>query len=158
VVADPLLGRLESAPWADLRHAHGSAGDVPELLRRLQSGTGDDAAKALRELFESIWHQGTVYSATPHAVPFLARLAGAGIDTAGVLGLLAAIAASTDEYRLAERGAARHAVGQQWELLRPFAQVADVEIRRTALNALIHTQRTELVLPLLVGRWAGSRD
>ncbi|WP_067694099.1 hypothetical protein [Nocardia jejuensis] len=153
MVIDPLWDGLESVPWAELHHAYGSAEDVPEQLLQLQSSTDDEAATALHELFGSIWHQGTVYSATAYAVPFLARLAGAGIQTCGVLDLLAAIAASTDERGVAEPGAARHAVAQQWPLLRPFMDDADEQTRRTALHIMIRTQRSELLLPLLLERW-----
>ncbi|MET9030406.1 hypothetical protein ABZW96_32975 [Nocardia sp. NPDC004168] len=153
MVTDALWVGLESVPWAELSHAYGSAQDVPELLRRLQSGAEDEAAAALQELFGNIWHQGTVYSATAHAVPFLARLAGAGIQTRGVLDLLAEIAASNDERGVAEPGAARHAVAQQSPLLRPFVDDADDHLRSTALSIMIGTQRTDLFLPLLLERW-----
>ncbi|WP_227982231.1 hypothetical protein [Nocardia spumae] len=152
MVTDPVWGGLESVSWAELGHAYGSAEDVPELLRRLQGAEGE-AAEALRELFGNIWHQGTVYSATAHAVPFLARLAGAGIQTRGVLDLLAEIAAGTGERGGAEPGAARHAIAQQWPLLRPFVDDADEQTRRSALHIMIRTQPAELVLPLLLERW-----
>jgi hypothetical protein len=60
--------------WASLTHAFGTAADVPDLLVRLCRG-GTDGGSALEELFETIWHQGTVYSATVEAVPFLGALA-----------------------------------------------------------------------------------
>jgi hypothetical protein len=47
---------------------------VPELLGEL-AGTREHQEHALYELYGNIWHQGTVYEATAHAVPFLARLA-----------------------------------------------------------------------------------
>ncbi|QDT17702.1 hypothetical protein [Alienimonas californiensis] len=72
-VADPLAG-LEEVPWADLTHAYGSASDVPDLLRTLVSGPEEAAERAIHDLFGNVWHQGTVYPATPHAVPFLLRL------------------------------------------------------------------------------------
>ncbi|NNJ26173.1 hypothetical protein [Alienimonas chondri] len=71
--ADPLAG-LDDVPWADLTHAYGSASDVPDLLRALETGPEDAADRAMHDLFGNIWHQGTVYPATPHAVPFLLNL------------------------------------------------------------------------------------
>jgi hypothetical protein len=68
-----MLEGLDDVPWGKFQHAYGSAEDVPGLLRRLASGD----AEALSELYGNIWHQGTVYEATAHAVPFLIALASA---------------------------------------------------------------------------------
>jgi hypothetical protein len=70
---DPLDG-LDDVPWAELTHAHGSAEDVPALLRQLR-GDEHERESALEALHGNIWHQGTTYEATAFAVPFLARLA-----------------------------------------------------------------------------------
>lgn len=69
-----MLDGLEDIPWAKLRHAFGSASDVPSLLRSLESPDAQTRDNALTELCNNIWHQGTVYEATPHALPFLIRL------------------------------------------------------------------------------------
>jgi hypothetical protein len=67
---------LESSRWAELRTAYGSAADVPDMLRDLESlpaseGYGDEA-------WFSIWsalaHQGTVYSASFAAVPHVVHV------------------------------------------------------------------------------------
>src|SRR5207248_2283185 len=60
--------------WAGLSHAYGPAADVPDLLRTLASDDADERREALYELYGNIWHQGTVYQATAHAVPFLVEL------------------------------------------------------------------------------------
>ena len=70
---------LESSRWAELRHAYGSAGDVPALLSRLHNLP---AAEAETEPWFSLWsalaHQGDVYSASFAAVPHvIAALASA---------------------------------------------------------------------------------
>ena len=84
-----MLEGLDAIAWDELGHAYGSADDVPETLRRLT--TGDD--QALWALFGNIWHQGTVYSSTSHAVPFLIEILDAApAPRAGILNLLAAIA------------------------------------------------------------------
>lgn len=70
----PALAGLEDVAWDRLHHAYGPATDVPELLRGL-TGSRDQQSHAFYELHGNIWHQGTVYEATAHAVPFLARLA-----------------------------------------------------------------------------------
>ncbi|MDN3354195.1 hypothetical protein [Actinomadura sp. DC4] len=89
-----MLDGLEEIAWDDLDHAYGAASDVPDVLRGVAEGDGD----ALNELFGTIWHQGTVYEATTHAVPFLIELLAApDTDTAGLLGLLSAIAEGDPE-------------------------------------------------------------
>ena len=94
---DGVLDGLADVPWADLTHAYGPAEDVPGLLRAAASGDAKASRDAVHELFGNIWHQRTVYRATPYAVPFLARMAAAGIAAAGVLSLLGCIAESTDD-------------------------------------------------------------
>jgi hypothetical protein len=74
-----VLDGLAEIPWLDLAHAYGSAEDVPGLLRAIASGDAEAASNAVHELFGNIWHQGTVYAATEYAVPFLARMAAAGL-------------------------------------------------------------------------------
>jgi hypothetical protein len=74
VGGDPLIG-LHEIDWAQLRHAHGSASDIPNHIRALASD-GDDWADILDELLgDELLHQGSCYSATAPAIPFLARLA-----------------------------------------------------------------------------------
>jgi hypothetical protein len=69
-----VLERLDEVPWSTLTHAYGSAADVPELLRGLASADPDEREAALSELHGNAWHQGAVYPATPHLVPFLLEL------------------------------------------------------------------------------------
>jgi len=87
---------LDEIPWHSLQHAYGTAEDVPELLRQLQTAEPNTSNEnsPLWHLFGNIWHQGTVYEATSYAVPFLIKLAEdpATPDRVGILGLLAAIA------------------------------------------------------------------
>jgi hypothetical protein len=89
-----MLEGLDAINWAELRHAYGSASDVPALLRALLSDDPQTAEQALYELHASIWHQGTVYEATSYAVPFLVKSLDHGPtrDKAGILGLLEVIA------------------------------------------------------------------
>jgi len=75
-----VLDGLDRVDWRRLRHAFGTAEDVPALIRSLTSQSPDERQAALSELHGNIWHQGTVYEATPHAVPFLIELA-ASVET-----------------------------------------------------------------------------
>jgi hypothetical protein len=92
-----MLDGIDSVDWASLRHAYGSADDVPDLLRALASGDEDQRKNAVYELFGNIWHQGTVYPATAAAVPFLYELLSAPNVPAksDIAGLLACIAAGS---------------------------------------------------------------
>ena len=65
---------LDGVPWPELHHAHGPATDVPGHLRALGSlepGARDWAAFAL---LDTIYHRGTRWQASRHAVPFLVAL------------------------------------------------------------------------------------
>lgn len=68
------LEGLNTIDWSSLAHAHGPATDVPELLRSLLSDDADVRLQACAELHETIWHQGTVFSASAAAIPFLLEL------------------------------------------------------------------------------------
>ena len=70
-----MLDGLEHVPWPELQHAYGTAEDVPGLIRDLAAGGQELSDAALEELFGNIWHQGTVYESTSHAVPYLVEVA-----------------------------------------------------------------------------------
>jgi hypothetical protein len=88
------LKDLCSIDWSAFTHAHGTASDTPALLRALMSEDPDHRDFACKLLFETIWHQGDVYEATPLAVPFLFELleADGHHDKTAVAHLLATIA------------------------------------------------------------------
>jgi HEAT repeat protein len=90
-----MLEGLDQIDWGRLNHAYGEAVDVPGFIRALLSPDQDERNDALYELFDNIWHQGTVYEATAFAVPFLIELLAephvGGKE--GILHLLASIVA-----------------------------------------------------------------
>lgn len=90
----PALAGLDDIDWSSLHHAYGPAADVPRQLRALASPRRNRREAAIYDLYGNIWHQGTVWEATPHAVPFLIRLVAdpATPDRANLLGLLDALA------------------------------------------------------------------
>ena len=90
-----MLDGLDDINWSDLRHAYGPATDVPVLIRDLLAGDPAVVNESLYALHSTIWHQGTVYEATPHAVPFLIELLEHDTDRAGILTLLEVIARDT---------------------------------------------------------------
>ncbi len=97
---------IDSIPWRELSHAHGSAEDVPGLLRALRTSPPDDDREhgPLARLFSSIWHQNSVYDSTAYAVPYLIEMAADPQvrDRRGVLNLLAAIAGGTSYLQVHE--------------------------------------------------------
>ena len=156
------LDGVDDIPWAGLEHAYGSADDVPGLLRALLSGDADDADGedgedgedgALDGLFGSLCHQGSVYPASVYAVPFLARIAAAGIGAAGVLVLLGFIAKSTDERALEVPGSARTAVAAQVDVLIPLLSDPDAEVRALTAWALAAGRSPDRLVPALRAHW-----
>ncbi|MFF3889709.1 HEAT repeat domain-containing protein [Streptomyces sp. NPDC001914] len=123
---------LDRVAWAEVEHAYGPADDVPGLLRALIGDDEENAAEAEQELWSGLVHQGSVYEATVVAVPFMARLAAAGVRRKELLGLLGAVAESTDERGLVRPGAARAAVVAQVPLLVPLLSDDDPEVRHWA--------------------------
>ena len=69
------LDSLNSRDWSELQAAYGLATDVPEQLAALISEDAARRAAAVEGLYGTVWHQGTVYEATPLAVPYLSVVA-----------------------------------------------------------------------------------
>lgn len=70
-----MLEQLDDIDWSRLEHAYGAASDVPGMIRALADDDGDERAAAFHAAYGNIFHQGTRYSATPKAIPFLVELA-----------------------------------------------------------------------------------
>lgn len=98
---EPLAG-LDDVDWSGLRHAYGSADDVPGLLRTLRTPDQEERQEALHTLYASIYHQGSRYPASGPAVPFLLALAAdpATPDRDDPLCLAAGMAIGSDEAHL----------------------------------------------------------
>ena len=69
---------LDSPVWSELRHAYGTASDIPPLIRQLQglpTSAGND--EPWFTLWSALAHQGDVYDASfaavPHVVAALAQ-------------------------------------------------------------------------------------
>ncbi|MHA6758137.1 hypothetical protein [Streptacidiphilus sp. PAMC 29251] len=58
--------------WSQLRHAYGTAEDIPDLLDRVDP---DPQAREWGDLWSRLCHQGTVYSASYAALPALTQMA-----------------------------------------------------------------------------------
>jgi hypothetical protein len=70
----PSLDQLDAVPWAQVSDAYGPASDVPTQIRALAASDPAQRNTAFGQLFTNIWHQGTVYEASIHALPFLIDL------------------------------------------------------------------------------------
>ena len=143
---------LDRIDWGRLEHAYGSAKDVPGLIRDLTSRSGGRRERALYELFGNIHHQGTVYSATAPAVPFLAELVRSE-DTDGrvrveLTWLLQAIAGGSSY--LDAHGAARDAVGVELASITPLIGTGTPELSLSvAALAAYFPEHAERALPLV---------
>ncbi|MFE4516932.1 HEAT repeat domain-containing protein [Kitasatospora sp. NPDC056783] len=82
--SDDLLFGLDDIDWAALGHAYGNAADVPGPLRAVCGADEKAREDAFRSLSGNIFHQGTRYSSSPFAVPFIARIAVDGPPSARV--------------------------------------------------------------------------
>ncbi|WP_232666619.1 hypothetical protein [Pseudonocardia sp. TRM90224] len=81
--------------WSGLRHAYGTAQDVPALLQRLEP---DPEAEVWEELWSRLCHQGDVYSASFASLPALTSAIAGWPPADRILGLnlAAAIVAGAD--------------------------------------------------------------
>ncbi|WP_067479030.1 HEAT repeat domain-containing protein [Actinomadura hibisca] len=70
-----MLDGLDEIDWTAYQGAYGAAEEVPDILRAMASDDLEVADEGLDEFFSSVWHQGTVYTVTVVAVPFVVRLA-----------------------------------------------------------------------------------
>ncbi|WP_445277460.1 hypothetical protein [Streptomyces sp. DSM 41033] len=58
--------------WSQLSHAYGSAEDIPALLDQIAS---EPSPERWNDLWSALCHQGSVYSASFAALPWLADVA-----------------------------------------------------------------------------------
>src|SRR5579862_1242153 len=69
-----MLEQHDRVDWSQLSHAYGQAADVPEMIRDLARSGPATREDVLEELWSSILHQGSLYTATTAAIPFLIEL------------------------------------------------------------------------------------
>lgn len=152
------LADVDAQPWADLQHAYGSAADVPGHLCALAGDSEEAASEAVSELYGSILHQGSVYGATARAVPYLARLAGAGYRTEDLVALLGGIAEGGADGGDSDEAACRAAVVGELALILTAVDAGDPGLRRAAAWSAAMTGAAEQVLPVLHRRWKTETD
>jgi hypothetical protein len=69
-----MLEKLDKINWSELDDAYGWATNVPTMIRDLTSSEKVVRQKAIYSLYSHIIHQGTPYSSTAFAIPFLVEL------------------------------------------------------------------------------------
>ncbi|MBL1106743.1 HEAT repeat domain-containing protein [Streptomyces sp. 5-8] len=151
---------IDEVDWASLRHAYGSAEDVPGWLRALASADTAERATALDGMYGAVHHQGRVYDSTLACVPFLFALAAREeVPERGcIVELLVSIGGESAE------GAGRDR--RAWEAVRAgaetFAALAgdpDPAVRQAAAGALVRfLDEPRRVLELLRQRLRAERD
>lgn len=89
------------ARWQELRHAYGTAGDVPAILKQIADSKGmAELQGPLGELCSRVLHQGTIYSASAPAVRALIEIIPTA-DPADRNGFYELLSAFADSARMA---------------------------------------------------------
>ncbi|MEU0971340.1 HEAT repeat domain-containing protein, partial [Streptomyces sp. NPDC005917] len=146
---------IDEVDWPSLRHAYGSAEDVPGLLRGLASADVAEREVALDGMYGSVHHQGNVYDSTLACVPFLFALASRAEvrDRGAIVELLVSIGAES------AGPPARAAVRAGAEAFVPLADDPCPGVRRAAAGALVRfLDEPARVLELLRRRTIVERD
>nr|WBO76358.1 HEAT repeat domain-containing protein [Streptomyces sp. SBE_14.2] len=144
---------IDEVDWASMRHAYGSAEDVPALLRGLASADSAERETALDAMYGAVHHQGDVYDSTLACVPFLFDLAARPElqDRGALVELLVSIGGDDTDGAAAVRAGA--------ETFVRLAGDRDPGVRRTAPGALVRfLDEPARVLDLLRERITVERD
>ena len=144
---------IDEVDWASLRHAYGSAEDVPVLLRGLASADPVERASALDGMYGAVHHQGMVYDSTLACLPFLLALAvEEGVAERGdLVELLVSIGRG--------RGPAEAALRAGAEVFVVLVGDRDPGVRRAAAQGLVRfLDQPARVLGLLRQRISVERD
>ncbi|WP_328505036.1 HEAT repeat domain-containing protein [Streptomyces sp. NBC_00457] len=153
---------IDEVDWAALRHAYGSAEDVPGMLRGLASADPAEREIALDGMYGAVHHQGDVYDSTLACVPFLFALAGREEvpDRGGIVELLVSIGGDDGAELLGDGYAMAHtAVRASAGVFARLAGDPDAGVRRAAAGAVVRfLDEPARVLGLLRERITVERD
>ena len=141
-----MFNGLYDIDWSSMRHAYGSAEEVPELLVAMRSADTDERHKALARYWGVVHHQGDVYPCTTASLPFLFDQASDATapDRAAVVKLLVSIGGTAVELCEGEYGppdvvdyaGAAAVMRGRGEAFTGFAADADRRVRRAAIPGL----------------------
>ncbi|WP_210586222.1 HEAT repeat domain-containing protein [Streptomyces sp. GESEQ-35] len=154
---------INEVDWAALRHAYGSAEDVPGMLRGLASADPAERDTALDGMYGAVHHQGDVYDSTLACVPFLFALAGREEvpDRGGIVELLVSIGGGDDgaDIRSGAYATARAEVRAGAQVFVRLAGDAEAGVRSAAAGAVVRfLDEPARVLGLLRERITVERD
>ncbi|MHC3467857.1 HEAT repeat domain-containing protein [Streptomyces sp. 7R007] len=154
---------IDAVDWASLRHAYGSAEDVPGLLRGLASADPAEREVALDGMYGAVHHQGDVYDSTLACLPFLFALVEHEEvpDRGCIVELLVSIGSEGERRRDADGAGARAhaAVRAGGEVFVRLTGDADHGVRRASAGALVRfVDEPARVLVLLQERITVERD
>ena len=145
-----MLEDVDKVDWASFEHAYGEATDVPSLLRQLMSEDAEQREEAYCDLTSNIYHQGTIYPATPVAVPFLFELLSSnGPQDKGMVARLIGLIANGVGYLQVH--AARQTDASRWrEILSSEGKTLEAELEKEReVQRLTHLAVSK-ELPLLI--------
>jgi len=140
-----MFNGLHDIDWSSMRHAYGSADEVPTLLLALRSEEADERAQALGEFYGSVHHQGDVYPCTTVSLPFLFELVDdpTAPGRAEIAGLLVSIGDSAVERaesgyppEVMDYAGALAVLRERSEVFTGLAAEPDPEMRRAAIPGL----------------------
>ncbi|MEU9023841.1 hypothetical protein [Actinomadura sp. NPDC048394] len=151
-----LLRGLDRIDWSALRHAYGSAEDVPGLLRAAAG-----SVEAVDDLDSRLYHQGGfVCDAATAALPYLVELAAAPgtADRIGLLDLLGRLVHEANTVPGADPG-----WPDAWAAALPrllaLLDDPDVAVRRELTSTLSSAlSDADAIVPDLRARWDGQDD
>ncbi|NUR46958.1 MAG: HEAT repeat domain-containing protein [Hamadaea sp.] len=132
-----------------MRHAYGTAEEVPALLRALGSAEPEERSEALSQFYNAVHHQGDVYQCTTATLPFLFELAAdrrtpdrpaivellVSVGTAAVQGF-AEECEPDDEYAVPDFAGSARVFRQRAEAFLRLAADPDLEVRKAAIPGL----------------------
>ncbi|QKG20296.1 HEAT repeat domain-containing protein [Actinomadura verrucosospora] len=155
-----LLPGLDEIDWSALRHAYGSAADVPDLLRAIEDERAP-SADAVWELEVKIYHQGGfICDAATASLPYLVGLVSSA-GTADRIGLLELLGRLVHEANTIPRIDAGWPDAWAAALPRLLALLddPDVAVRRELTSTLSSAVGdADTIVPALRARWDGEDD
>lgn len=149
-----MLEGVDAVDWPRLTYAHGSAANVPDMLRDLASTDRSTAEAGLQAVLDALFHQGEVYPATVPAIRFLVELAQhASHQRAEIVQTIGRGVDPDHAYGRAVRKV-RAAVQEHAGVLRALLTDPDPAVRAAAAYAVAHCDGAAAALG---ERWAAEQ-
>ncbi len=141
-----MFSGLDAINWAALDHAYGPAGEVPALLVLLRSPDPERRRQALSDFWVKVHHQGSIYSSTAAALPFLIDIAADARtpDRGSVVSLVASIGKEASYWLGAgyESDGVADAIVDCFAVnadrFREFTADADPRVRAASAESVVH--------------------